>query len=218
MITTGVVVGRVVKVEDHPNAASIRLAFVDLGRGDPVQIVFGGPPVVVPDSFVAVAPPGSRLRPDGPKMRRRRYRGESSHGMLCSLAELNWDPAAPDEVALLCELPLGMSLDRLTPEEKWAIVLSPTRDPEHRIDLAHAARLIICRQALIRQMVQRHAPNMICERPSTRTMVESEEHPDRAPRPSRSRGGREVDGRIVIRRRNEAVRGASSGQQVVAHP
>jgi tRNA-binding EMAP/Myf-like protein len=89
-----------VKVRDHPNGSRIWLADVDLGRGgDPVQIVFGGKRVIQPNSLVPVAPPGSRLH--GVKMRKRSYRGEASHGMLCSLAELGWDPAVTDQVARL---------------------------------------------------------------------------------------------------------------------
>ena len=42
-ITSGVVVGRIVGVRPHPNADSIRLAWVDLGIGEPVQIVFWWP-------------------------------------------------------------------------------------------------------------------------------------------------------------------------------
>lgn len=112
----GVVVGRVVEVKPHPNADSIRLAWVDLGIGEPVQIVFGGPPNVHEGDLVAVAPPGSRLpgREKTQKIRRRHYRGESSYGMLCSLAELGWSSNAPDEVALLRNVTPGESLDKVT--------------------------------------------------------------------------------------------------------
>lgn len=115
-ITRGVVVGRVLEVKDHPNADLIRLARVDLGIGEPVQIVFGGSANVHVGDLVPVAPPGSRL--PGPKkmrkMRQRHYRGESSYGMLCSLAELGWNPDGPDEVALLRNVTPGDSLDEAT--------------------------------------------------------------------------------------------------------
>ena len=57
-------------------------------------------------SLVPVALPGTWLPPtkDKPnpyKIRRRRYRGEISEGMLCSCAELGWDSSATDRVALL---------------------------------------------------------------------------------------------------------------------
>jgi tRNA-binding EMAP/Myf-like protein len=128
VITSGAVVGRVVKVEDHPRAQRIRLAHVDLGdSGGPVQIVFGGPPVVNPENLVAVAPPGARVFSTGAtkKMRRRSYRGESSYGMLCSLDELGWAVGAPDEVAILRNVRAGDSLDGLSLRQRASIVESP---------------------------------------------------------------------------------------------
>jgi tRNA-binding EMAP/Myf-like protein len=128
VITSGAVVGKVVKVEDHPRAQRIRLAHVDLGDGGgPVQIVFGGPPVVEPENLVAVAPPGARVvsARTAKKMRRRNYRGEPSHGMLCSLDELGWAVGAPDEVAILRNVRAGDSLDRLSLRRRASIVESP---------------------------------------------------------------------------------------------
>jgi tRNA-binding EMAP/Myf-like protein len=125
--TQGIVVGRVVNVRNHPNGDRIWLADVDLGRGgEPVQIVFGGKRgVIQPKSLVPVAPPGSRLH--GVKMRRRRYRGQASYGMLCSLAELGWDPAVKDRVARLApsaHLKPGTRLDDRAND--WqSIILNP---------------------------------------------------------------------------------------------
>jgi tRNA-binding EMAP/Myf-like protein len=119
-----VVVGRVIEVRDHPNGQLIWLADVDLGSGDPVQIVFGGMKRLEAGSLVPVAPPGARL--DGVKMRRRSYRGQSSHGMLCSLAELGWDPRVTDRVAMLTSdgLKPGVCLDDRAND--WqSIVLNP---------------------------------------------------------------------------------------------
>jgi tRNA-binding EMAP/Myf-like protein len=137
--THGVVVGRVVAVRDHPRGDRIWLADVDLGGGHVVQIVWGGKRIVRPNSLVPVAPPGSRL--NGTKMRRRTYRGQASYGMLCSLAELGWDPAVADRVALLstsARLLPGTRLDDYANEWKpilanrrldWGLnVLTATRD------------------------------------------------------------------------------------------
>jgi tRNA-binding EMAP/Myf-like protein len=105
-------VGRIIKVRPHPYGDRIWLADVEIGRDYQLQIVWGGVPVVHEGDLVPVAPPGCWL-PQG-KMRRRRYRGEVSEGMLCSLAELGWDLSAQDRVALLDEradLIPGQSLD-----------------------------------------------------------------------------------------------------------
>jgi tRNA-binding EMAP/Myf-like protein len=112
--TTGVVAGLVVAVTIHPNGQYIRLAEVDIGLGDKVQIVFGGPDLVVASDFVPVALPGARL-PGRKKMRRATFRGERSHGMFCSAAELGWLEDGPDEVALLQheDLVPGLPLDNV---------------------------------------------------------------------------------------------------------
>jgi phenylalanyl-tRNA synthetase beta chain len=125
-----VVVGRVLTVSAHPFADAIRLAEVDLGDGQPVQIVFGGPDVVVKGDLVPVAPPGSHV-PKG-KMRRRRYRGELSHGMLCSLDELGWTRSAPDQVAVLRNVTPGDNLDN---RPDWvSLVASPLVEPAWIVD------------------------------------------------------------------------------------
>jgi tRNA-binding EMAP/Myf-like protein len=131
--TEGVIVGQVVGVRDHPNGDRIWLADVDLGRGDLVQIVFGGKPVIQRDSLVPVAPPGSRLQ--GVKMRRRRYRGQVSHGMLCSLAELGWDPTVEDRVAVLAASPQLQPGTRLDDRaNNWqSIILNPRAERVPRL-------------------------------------------------------------------------------------
>ena len=109
-----IMVGRVVRAEAHPNADRIRIAIVDLGDGRDLQIVYGGTRVLQPGDLVPVAPPGSRL-PNGTKMRRRRYRGVPSDGMLCSFQEMSGASAAgPDEVHVLpSTLRPGLPIDNV---------------------------------------------------------------------------------------------------------
>jgi tRNA-binding EMAP/Myf-like protein len=136
----GVVVGYVIKVRPHPGGERIWLADVDIGRDYLLQIVWGGVHVVEEGSLVPVAPPGawlpdSRIDGDRYKMRRRRYRGETSEGMLCSLAELGWDPTVTDRVALLSEsigLQPGDSLDNR--DADWPYIVKPVIDPSMRDD------------------------------------------------------------------------------------
>jgi tRNA-binding EMAP/Myf-like protein len=104
--TKRVLVGRVVEILPHPDGDLIWLAKVDIGTDHQPQIVWGGVPVVTEGSLVPVALPGAWLPPtkDKPnpyKIRRRRYRGTISEGMLCSCAELGWDSSITDRVALL---------------------------------------------------------------------------------------------------------------------
>jgi tRNA-binding EMAP/Myf-like protein len=116
----GAIVGMVRRVRPHPRGIFIWLADVDFGDASPVQIVYGGDRKLTAGELVPVAPPGSRALHHAPrignrwkKMRARRYRGERSHGMLCSLDELGWIRGGPNEVAVLRALTLGDSLDEL---------------------------------------------------------------------------------------------------------
>jgi phenylalanyl-tRNA synthetase beta chain len=81
-------VGRVLEAGKHPNADRLQLCQVDVGEGEPRQIVCGAWNFG-PGATVAVALPGALL-PNGLKLERAKLRGEVSNGMI--LAE--------DEVAL----------------------------------------------------------------------------------------------------------------------
>lgn len=116
-------VGRVIEVTKHPNGAFIRLAHVDLGNGSgKVQIVFGGHDNVRGGCLVPVAPPGARVPGKRRKLRRERFRGTESFGMLCSLTELGWAQKGPDEVALLRHVREGDSLDDIAAPDRRRIV------------------------------------------------------------------------------------------------
>jgi phenylalanyl-tRNA synthetase beta chain len=84
-VTTGLVPGTVIAVRPHPLRDHIWIADVQVA-GDRRQIIFGGTDSALTGRHVLVALPGARL-PDGTKVRRRRYAGEVSDGMLCSAAE-----------------------------------------------------------------------------------------------------------------------------------
>lgn len=83
---TGVVVGHVVERVQHPNADKLSKCQVDIGQGEPVQIICGAPNVAQGQK-VAVATVGAVL-PGNFKIKRAKLRGEESNGMICSLTEL----------------------------------------------------------------------------------------------------------------------------------
>jgi tRNA-binding EMAP/Myf-like protein len=125
--TTGALVGHVARVAEHPNASQIRLAHVNLDNSETtVQIVFGGLRELFEGDLVPVAPPGARVTAHDcakqKKMRARNYRGQRSHGMLCSLNELGWVVDGRDEVAVLCSLRRGDSLDKLPVDDRHNVV------------------------------------------------------------------------------------------------
>ena len=82
---TEVVVGRIVAIDQHPDADKIRVCQVDSGSG-PEQIICGAWNFDE-GAFVAVARPGATL-PGGFEIGRRVIRGVESNGMICSEKEL----------------------------------------------------------------------------------------------------------------------------------
>ncbi|MGH2429824.1 MAG: phenylalanine--tRNA ligase subunit beta [Candidatus Limnocylindria bacterium] len=85
---TDVVVGRLLGVERHPNADTLWLATVDIGRGEgqALRIVCGAQNLeigqLVPVAVVGAVLPGDR------RIERTKIRGVDSEGMLCSAVEL----------------------------------------------------------------------------------------------------------------------------------
>ncbi len=82
----GVVVGRVAGTRPHPRADRIGLVDVEHSPGETVQVCCGAFNMVAGD-LVPLAMVGATL-PGGMQIGRRKMRGETSEGMLCSPAEL----------------------------------------------------------------------------------------------------------------------------------
>lgn len=86
---SGVVAGKVLEMERHPDSDHLWIARVDVGRSASLTIVTGAQNVSVGD-LVPVATDGSTL-PGGVTIRDGVLRGVASQGMLCSLKELGLD-------------------------------------------------------------------------------------------------------------------------------
>ncbi len=100
------VVGRVLEVEQHPDAGRLKVCKVDLGAGkpdEPATIVCGAPNVAAGQT-VAVATPGA-IMPDGTKIKRAKLRGVVSEGMICAENELEIGPGG-EGILVLDELML----------------------------------------------------------------------------------------------------------------
>src|SRR5437762_164529 len=79
-------VGRVLEAGKHPNADRLQLCRVDVGEGEPRQIICGAWNFGT-GATVAVALPGAVL-PGGQKLERAKLRGTVSDGMILSEREL----------------------------------------------------------------------------------------------------------------------------------
>ena len=86
----GVVVGHVLSCDQHPNADKLKLTRVDIGEGEPLQIVCGAPNVASGQK-VPVATIGTTLydeKGNSWEIKKSKIRGENSHGMICAEDEL----------------------------------------------------------------------------------------------------------------------------------
>jgi phenylalanyl-tRNA synthetase beta chain len=81
-----IVVARVIRAARHPNADHLWVTKVDAGAGELIDVVCGAPNVVE-GRLYPFAPVGTTM-PGGLTIERRKIRGETSAGMLCSSREL----------------------------------------------------------------------------------------------------------------------------------
>ena len=108
---TNVVIGKVLRIEAHPNADSIRITHVDIGDGEEHQIICGAwnfeEGAVVP-----VAVPGAVL-PGNFKIDTIRLRGVESNGMICSERELGLGEMHEGIMVLDPEAPIGQPFESI---------------------------------------------------------------------------------------------------------
>ena len=86
----GVVIGKVLTCVEHPNSDHLHITTVDLGQGEPVQIVCGAPNVKAGQT-VPVATIGTVLYDEKGvsfTIKESKIRGEKSFGMICAEDEL----------------------------------------------------------------------------------------------------------------------------------
>ncbi|PIE45566.1 MAG: phenylalanine--tRNA ligase subunit beta [Gammaproteobacteria bacterium] len=105
---SGVVVGKVIDLQPHPDADRLRLATVDVGDDKALQIVCGAPNVAV-GMLVPVAKIGAVL-PGNFKIKQSKLRGVESQGMLCSESELGLAEKASGLMSLPSEMTVGQDI------------------------------------------------------------------------------------------------------------
>lgn len=107
----GIVIGHVLEREQHPNADRLSVTKVDLGTGEPAQIVCGAPNVAAGQKVV-VATVGATLYPsDGEefKIKKSKIRGVESHGMICAEDEIGLGESHDGIMVLDGDAQVGMS-------------------------------------------------------------------------------------------------------------
>jgi len=103
-----VVVGRIRNLSPHPQADRLKVAQVDVGGSELLQIVCGAPNAAV-DMCAPTALPGAEL-PGGVQVESTELRGVASQGMLCSARELGLSEDHSGLLALPADSPAGIDL------------------------------------------------------------------------------------------------------------
>ncbi len=128
----GVVVGKVLTCKQHPNADRLKITTVDLGDGEPVQIVCGATNIDI-EQKVPVATIGTVLYDDKGasfKIKKGKIRGEESFGMICAEDELGLGKGHSGIMILDDKLKAGTPVSKVFNIEKdyvFEIGLTPNR-------------------------------------------------------------------------------------------
>lgn len=105
---TQVVVGEILAAERHPDAEKLQVCRVNVGSGEPLQIVCGAANaragIRIPCALV-----GAKL-PNNISIKQAKLRGVESFGMLCSAAELGLAESAEGLLELPLDAPAGKDI------------------------------------------------------------------------------------------------------------
>ena len=101
-------IAEVITAEQHPNADKLRVCMVNIGVGDPVQVVCGAPNARAGMKGV-FAPVGAYVPGIDLTLKIGEIRGELSNGMLCSEREMQLSDEHDGIIDLAADAPVGAS-------------------------------------------------------------------------------------------------------------
>lgn len=128
----GIVVGKVLSCERHPNADRLTLCKVDIGKSEPVQIVCGAQNVAT-GQMVPVATVGTTLYTSAGEswiIQKGKIRGEESAGMICAEDEIGLGNSHEGILVLDTDAAPGTPCSELfdiTHDQVFEIGLTPNR-------------------------------------------------------------------------------------------
>ncbi len=124
----GLFVGKVLTCEAHPDSDHLHITTVDLGKGEPQQIVCGAPNVAAGQKVI-VADLGCVLY-DGDKeftIKKSRLRGVDSYGMICAEDEIGVGTSHDGIIVLPEDAPIGQpAAEYYHLESDWVIEIDIT--------------------------------------------------------------------------------------------
>ncbi|NJK47210.1 phenylalanine--tRNA ligase subunit beta [Candidatus Gracilibacteria bacterium] len=139
-LANGVVIGKIVDRQPHPNADKLSVCQVDVGQSTPLNIVCGAPNAQA-DIYVPVATPNTYLPAIDLKIRPTKLRGVRSEGMICSLAELGLEKES-EGIHIFSDdnLKLGSDVRPLLGLDDVIIDISPTANRADALSMVGVAR------------------------------------------------------------------------------
>jgi phenylalanyl-tRNA synthetase beta chain len=120
-------VARVLSADRHPQADKLQVLSVDLGDGNPLQVVCGAPNARA--GLVGVLGlPGAVVPANGMELRKSAIRGVESNGMMCSTRELGLGEEHDGIIELPDNAPIGISFaDYLGSDPVLDVAITPNR-------------------------------------------------------------------------------------------
>ncbi|AOA59155.1 phenylalanine--tRNA ligase subunit beta [Acinetobacter larvae] len=143
---SGVVVGEVITVEQHPDADRLRVTTVNVGEEQALQIVCGAPNVRV-GMKAPVAKVGAVL-PGDFKIKKGKLRGIESHGMLCGASEIDLEDKIDGLLELPADAPIGQDIRQYLQLDDHVIDISITPNRGDCFSIRGIAREIAVRNDL----------------------------------------------------------------------
>lgn len=135
---TGVVVGKVVSREAHPDADKLSVCLVDVNAQEQLQIVCGAKNVAA-GMNVPVAVVGAKL-PGDFKIKKAKLRGVQSMGMICSASELGLAESSDGILPLPADAPVGTDFRTYLDLDDTCIEVDLTPDRGDCLSIAGIAR------------------------------------------------------------------------------
>ena len=157
----GLYVGKVLTCEPHPNSDHLHITTVDLGKGEPQQIVCGAHNVAA-NQKVIVADLGCVLY-DGDKefvIKRSKLRGVESLGMICAEDEIGVGTSHDGIIVLPEDAPIGMpAAEYYNLESNWVIEVDITANRSDALSHYGVARDLYAWLKQNNYQTELHKPN-----------------------------------------------------------
>ncbi len=120
-------VARVLTAEKHPQADKLQVLSVDLGDGNPLQVVCGAPNARA-GMIGVLGLPGAVVPANGMELRKSAIRGVESNGMMCSTRELCLGEDHDGIIELPEDAPIGTSFaDYVGSDPVFDVAITPNR-------------------------------------------------------------------------------------------